>query len=160
VGVLDIGMPGMSGIDVTREVRAARLKTELVLLSVHREGSFVRSGLEAGACAYVVKNAASRELVEAVRSAASHERYVSPSVAGELVAPASPHRQKALTPRERDVLRMLAQGLPSKLIASRLGISVRTVEGHRAAVMDKLGLRSVPELVKYAIAHHLTTLEE
>ncbi len=163
VAVLDVAMPGMTGIEVARKVRDLGLATAVVLLSMHRESEFVRAGLDAGASGYVLKTAETSELVEAIRVAAQGDVYLSPQVTpatalGARAAPAA--GAPALTPRERDVLRLLARGLSTKEIAWALGIGVRTVDTHRADLMDKLGIRNVPGLVKYAIRAHLATLEE
>lgn len=160
VALLDVSMPGTTGIEVTRRVRDMGLRTAVVLVSVHGEREVVESGLDAGASGYVVKEGAGRELVAAVRAAAQGDVYLSPRVADVLKTPREAlGREPDLTPRERDVLRLLATGLTSKEIAARLGISTKTVEGHRAAMMDKLAIRHVAGLVKYAILHHIASLE-
>jgi DNA-binding NarL/FixJ family response regulator len=160
VTVVDIAMPRMTGIEVARAVRDAGLRTAVALLSMHSEPSFVRAGLDAGASAYVLKSARGCDLVDAVRAAANGEVYLSSAVAGAAVAAPRAPTSPALTTRERDVLRLLARGLCSKEIAAELEISVRTVDGFRAQIMDKLGIRNVPGLVKYALRAHLATLEE
>ncbi|GIW72556.1 MAG: oxygen regulatory protein NreC [Planctomycetota bacterium] len=162
VAVLDISMPGTTGIDVCRRVRDEGLRTAVVLLSMHEDLATVREGLEAGASGYVLKDAAASELIRAVRTVAAGDIYLSPSVSSSVVdalRAGSEAPPPALSPRERDVLRLLADGLASKEIASRLGISRRTVDGHRAAIMHKLNIHNVPGLVKYAIRHRLTELE-
>lgn len=162
VAVLDIQMPGLSGIEVCRRLVSEGSRTAVVVLSLHKEELDVQSALEAGVAGYVVKDDAASELVEAIRSAARGEAYISPRLSASLVrairrkgAPAPAQ----LTPRERDVLRLLAEGLRSKEIAGRLNLSPKTVEGHRAALMDKLNIRSVAGLVKYAIRNRLTDVE-
>ncbi len=163
VAVLDIAMPRMTGIEIARKVRDQGLRTAVVLVSAHHEAAYVRGAVDAGASAYVLKDSATRELLDAVRAAASGEVYLSPRIATTALAAlrsgAEPEAP-ALTPRERDVLRHLAQGLSSKEIAAALGIGVATVNGHRTAIMDKLGIRHVPGLVKYAIKHQLASLDE
>jgi DNA-binding NarL/FixJ family response regulator len=162
VAILDIAMPGgTSGIEVCRRIRDEGLNTAVVLLSMHEDPGYVREGLEAGACGYVLKEGASSELIRAVRMVAGGEVYLSPGIASTVVdALRGGHdaQQPSLSPRERDVLRLLADGLASKEIAMKLGISRRTVDGHRAAIMHKLNIHNVPGLVKYAIRHHLTDL--
>jgi DNA-binding NarL/FixJ family response regulator len=157
VAVLDIQMPQLSGIDVARQLAAESSPTAVVVLSLHQEESDVRSALDAGVCGYVVKEDAAAEVVQAIRAAARREMDISPRISGTLVHAL---RQKepgtTLTPRERDVLRLLAEGLRSKEIAARLKLSPKTVEGHRASVMDKLDIHSVAGLVKYALKHRLT----
>jgi DNA-binding NarL/FixJ family response regulator len=164
VAVLDIAMPGMTGIEVARKVRDAGIATATVLLSMHREAEFVRAALDAGASGYVLKTAGTRELVDAIRVAAEGDVYLSPQITSIALAARAAgggrREAAALTPRERDVLRLLARGLSSKEIAASLAIGARTVDTHRADIMDKLGVRSVPGLVKYAIRSHLATLDE
>jgi DNA-binding NarL/FixJ family response regulator len=163
VAVLDIRMPGLSGIEVARKLNEDGLATAVVLLSMHKEESFVQSAMDAGVGGYVVKEDAARELIDAVRAVARGDVYLSPRIAGSVVqalrrgpAPKAAH----LTPRERDVVRLLSEGLTSKEIAARLDLSPKTVDGHRATIMDKLGIRSVAGLVKYAIRNHLSGLDE
>lgn len=163
VAVLDIAMPRLTGVEACRKLREAGIPTEVLLLSVHKERSFVESGLAAGARGYVIKDAAARELVRAIETVAAGEVYLSPKVASVVVSavrgggPARP-RRPSLTGRERDVLRLVAEGLTSKEIAQRLGIATKTVETHRASIMDKLEIRSVAGLTKYAIKKNLTSL--
>lgn len=163
VAVLDIRMPGLTGIELARKLNEEGILTGVVLLSMHKEEAFVQAAMDAGVGGYVVKEDAARELIDAIRAVARGDVYLSPRVAGSVVQairrgppPKVPH----LTPRERDVLRLLAEGLTSKEMASRLDLSPKTVDGHRAAIMDKLGIRSVAGLVKYAIRNHLTDLGE
>jgi DNA-binding NarL/FixJ family response regulator len=160
VAVVDIAMPQMTGIEVARAVRDAGLRTAVVLLSMHSEPSFVRAGLDAGASGYVLKSARGRDLLDAVRAAASGDVYLSPAVAGSVVRATREEPGPELTARERDVLRLLARGLCSKEIAAKLDIATRTVDGYRAQIMEKLDIHNVPGLVKYALRAHLTTLDE
>jgi DNA-binding NarL/FixJ family response regulator len=156
-------MPGLSGIEVARKLNEDGLATAVVLLSMHKEESFVQAAMDAGVGGYVVKEDAARELVDAVLAVSRGDVYLSPRIAGSVVqalrrGPATKSAQ--LTPRERDVLRLLSEGLTSKEIAARLELSPKTVDGHRATIMDKLGIRSVAGLVKYAIRNHLSGLDE
>ncbi len=164
VALLDIAMPRMTGIEVARKLRDSGLETASVILSQHVEPAFFRAALEAGASGYVLKSSDPGELPEAIRVAASGDVYLTPKVAASVVAALragpGPDPPAALTPRERDVLRLLARGLASKEIAAELGIGLRTVDTHRADIARKLGIRHVPGLVKYAIRNHLATLEE
>ena len=167
VAVLDIQMPGLTGLEVARQVVASGAHTKIVLLSMHKEDAFVRAAVDAGVAGYVVKEDAARELTQAIRAAARGDVYLSPRVAGQVMqavragggAAASGARAQ-LTPRERDVLRLLADGLTSKEIAGKLHLSPKTVDGHRTAIMDKLAIRNVAGLVKFAIRNHLTELGE
>jgi DNA-binding NarL/FixJ family response regulator len=166
VAVLDIQMPILSGLEVARRLFAEQASTRVVLLSMHKEEAFVRAAVDAGVAGYVVKEDAARELTDAIRAAVRGDVYLSPRVAGLVVNAVRRNQQRepegrgTLTPRERDVLRLLADGLTSKEIASRLNLSPKTVDGHRTAIMDKLSIRNVAGLVKFAIRNHLTGLDE
>ena len=159
VAVLDIQMPGLSGLEVARRLGDSR--TAIVLLSLHREEQDVQSALDAGVLGYVVKDDLTADLVQAIRAAGRGDMYISPRVSGSLVRALRREPAQAtssLTPRERDVLKLLAEGLRSKDIADRLALSPKTVEGHRAALMEKLDIHSVAGLVKYALKHRLAEL--
>lgn len=166
VAVLDIEMPGISGIDVARQLLAERSTTRAVLLSMHKEEAFVLAAIDAGIAGYVVKEDASRELTDAIRAAARGDVYLSPRVAGQVAqavrrgSSREPDGRGELTTRERDVLRLLAGGLTSKEIATRLSLSPKTVDGHRAMIMDKLSIRNVSGLVRYAIRNRLIDLDQ
>ena len=156
VAVLDVEMPGLSGIEITRRLNQADSLTSVVVLSMHKEAAFVRAAIEAGVLGYVVKQDAAGELIDAIRAAAKGELYVSPRVAGAALR--APERSR-LTPRESDVVRLLAAGKSSKEIAEELKLSAKTVDGYRSAIMEKLGIHSVAGLVKYALRNQLTTLD-
>jgi DNA-binding NarL/FixJ family response regulator len=166
VAVLDIQMPILSGLEVARRLFAEQASTRVVLLSMHKEEAFVRAAVDAGVSGYVVKEDAARELTDAIRAAVRGDVYLSPRVAGQVMNAVrrgqtrEPESRGTLTPRERDVLRLVADGLTSKEIASRLNLSPKTVDGHRTAIMDKLSIRNVAGLVKFAIRNHLTGLDE
>ncbi len=166
VCVLDIQMPLLSGLEVARRLAAEHAGCRVVLLSMHKEEAFVRAAVDAGVAGYVVKEDAARELTDAIRAAVRGDMYLSPRVAGQVIqaarrGPSGPGDGRGnLTPRERDVLRLLADGLTSKEIAARLNLSPKTVDGHRTAIMDKLAIRNVAGLVKFAIRNHLTGLDE
>jgi DNA-binding NarL/FixJ family response regulator len=161
VAIVDVAMPRMTGIEVARKVRDAGQRTAVVLVSIHDEPSFVRAGLEAGASAYILKASGPEELLAAIRAAAEGDMYLSPKVTAKALGALGPRGgADTLTVRERDVLRLLARGLSSKEMASCLGIGARTVDTHRASLMEKLGIHHVPGLVKYAIRSHLASLEE
>lgn len=159
VAVLDIQMPGLSGIEVARKLNDEDSHTSVLVLSMHTEDHFVEAAMSAGAVGYILKGEAGREISQAVHATARGESYISPQIAGTLVKAMrqKPGIQPKLSGRERDVLRLLSEGLSSKAIASTLGLAPKTVEGNRAAIMDKLGIRSVAGLVKYAIRNHLTS---
>ncbi len=160
--IVDLSLPGLNGIDVTRAVHTEVPDTRVVVFSIHGDEPHVREALRAGAMGYVLKDSLAGDFLEAIVQVATGRRYLSPSLA-ELVitsfAQESPSDSAApsegLSPREREVLILVAEGHTSAAIASRLGIGVRTVEWHRARVLHKLGLRSVAELVRYAIQQGL-----
>jgi DNA-binding NarL/FixJ family response regulator len=157
--IADVQMPRMTGIELSRRLRELKSSSAVVLLSMHREPAYVRSALEAGAAGYVLKESASRELLECVNAVREGRPWFSPELGEIDLGPAGLQQEQPLTPRERDVLRLLAQGMGSKEIAFELHLSVRTVDGYRAAIMDKLRIRTIPGLVKYALKHHLTHLD-
>ena len=155
--VLDIWMPNLSGIGAVSGIRRKSPGTRVVMMSQHDTGSYVQSALREGACGYVLKTAASDELLTALRAAMENKCFLSPEVAQTVVESfTQPARDlesplDGLTGREREVLQLIAEGLSSKEVATRLSISVRTVESHRSAVMGKLGVHKVAGLVRFAI---------
>ncbi len=166
VVVMDIGMPGLNGIEATRQVTTHHPRTKVVALSMNADRRYVHAMFEAGAWAYLVKSSASEELIRAIRAVAHDEKYVSPTVASAVldafvVGPKATQRDPRgeLSPREREVLQLLAEGMTSKEIAARLDLAVSTIETHRKQIMAKLELRSVAELTKFAIRTGITTLE-
>lgn len=154
VAVLDIAMPGMSGIEAATAIREASPETRVVALSMYGDEHYRQRMLAAGASGYVLKNEAGAELVEAIRTVCLGGTFMSPSLSrGELPQPqrCADLDLGLLTGRERDVLRLLAQGRRTKDIAADLGISVKTVETYRGRVMLKLGIDNLVGLVKFAI---------
>jgi two-component system response regulator NreC len=157
--LMDIGLPDLSGIDATREIKRIRPGIAVVALTIHEDEEYFFKMLEAGASGYVPKRAAPEELLTAIRSAAAGEVYLYPSLAKLLVKDylAQEHTSEAgkaldgLTEREQEVLRYLAEGVASDEIAEALVISTKTVARHRENIMQKLGLHSRSELVRYAI---------
>jgi len=162
--VVDLMMPGLSGFDVTRRVTKKLPKTHVVILSMYSSEAHVVEALRSGAAAYVLKDASAEELVAAIREAASGRRYLSAPFSNDLIdsylkRPGGVDPYDTLTPREREVLHLVAEGLTSGEIAGRLFISPRTAESHRANLMRKLGLRNQTELVRYALRRGLLALE-
>ncbi|HVZ23966.1 MAG TPA: response regulator transcription factor [Vicinamibacterales bacterium] len=147
--VLDLSLPGKSGIEVAAELRASCPGAALVVLTRHREPSFVRQLFAAGALAYVLKQSASRELLAAVRAAAIGRRYIDMALHDEHATPVS-RASLAVTEREAAVLRLTAAGHTHKEIGAMLGIAEKTVEAHKANAMRKLNLRSRADLIRHA----------
>jgi len=167
VVVMDIGMERMNGIEATRQILSRIEGCRVIALSVHADKRYVQHMLRAGASGYVLKEAACGDLVQAITTVAGGERYFSPRIDlpaenGKLPASPSLDAEGAyarLTPREREVLKLLSEGETSREIAGLLDISPRTVETHRRNIMRKLGLHSVAGLTKYAIREGLTSVE-
>ncbi len=162
VAVVDLTMPRLSGVEAIRQIRRDLPATEVVVLSVHDSEAYVVQALRAGAAGYVLKRNAATELAEAIRAAASGQAYLHPAVARRVIddylsrIQGSPdeafaEQHEKLSPREREVLQLAAEGHSTRAIAGLLCLSTKTVEHHRASVMTKLGLHGQTELVKYAI---------
>jgi two-component system NarL family response regulator len=163
--VLDIAMPEMNGEQVARELRHRRPELKIVALSGYTDRQFVRAMSKAGAKAYVVKSASGRELIQALRAVASGKNYLSPEVTGavmtlwEETAPSAElSAHSALGKREKEVLKLIAEGHRSAKIASQMGIAVATVEAHRRNILRKLQLHSAADLTRYALRHGMITL--
>ncbi len=162
VVLMDVGLPDMNGIETTRALREELPGVRVLALSTHSDRRYVASMLEAGASGYVVKAAAADELLRAIEAVAAGQRFLSPEITGIALGldggpPASPCA--VLGPRERQVLKLLAEGLTTAAIAERLSISPKTVETHRRNIAQKLGVKGIAELTKFAIREGLTTLE-
>lgn len=154
VVVMDVTMPELNGIEATRRIRTATPSAHVLALSVHRDGVYVREIVRAGAEGYILKESADTELLTAVRAVAAGHSYLSPEIASHVL---KDYRKQAvdpldlLSPREREILQLLAEGKTNKDIATQLNLSVYTVDGHRTRIMEKLGLHSLGELVRFAI---------
>jgi DNA-binding NarL/FixJ family response regulator len=162
--VMDVAMPDLNGIEATRKIMTDQPGTKIVALSMHTDPRFTSEMLRAGAKAYVPKESAFTELAEAVRSVAAGNVYVSPRVASATAAAVSTENGtksafRRLSPREREVLQLMAEGLATKEVAAELNVSVKTIETQRRQIMEKLQLFSVAELTKYAIREGLTTVD-
>ncbi len=167
VVVMDIGMPELNGIEATRRILAENPRAKVIALSTHSDKRYVLEMLEAGAKGYVLKEAASHELLRALHAVMAGKNFLSPDITGAVVEgmmnrddprPAST-AYSALTTREREILQLLAEGKTSGGIAQALHISAQTVETHRRNIMRKLDLHNVAELTRYAIKEGLTGLE-
>ena len=159
--VADISMPHLNGIDALVQIRHDTPDTRVVLLTMHRDITYARRAFDAGASGYVLKHAAPVELVLALRAALRGRTFISPDLAGELLrtsaqAPeARANPVAAMTPRQREVLQLFAEGKSAKEIASILGLSARTVEDHKYRMMESLGIGNSAELVHFAFKHGL-----
>lgn len=154
VAVLDISMPLLNGIDAAREIRAASPRTKSILLTMHNEEQYALEALRAGIKGYVLKTQAGAELVQAIRSILRGGFYLSPGISESVVNAALANNAVALDPltqRERQVLQLIAEGKTNKEIAQHLGMSVKTVESHRANLMKKLAVHETAGLVRHAI---------
>ncbi len=161
LAIVDVSLPDMGGVELTRHIRSALPSTRVLILTVHEDDGLLREALRAGASGYIVKRAASSELLNALRSVTRGEIYVHPAMMRSLVRDAAPQGSvtasspESLTRRELDVLRRIARGYTNRQIAEELELSVRTIEAHRANLMGKLGLQSRVELVQFATDHDL-----
>lgn len=163
--VLDFALPELNGLEVTRQVRATHPQTEVLILTMHESEQLARELLAAGARGFVFKSDAGKTLVTAVQHLLEHRPYctakLSPLVQEVFLHPEPPEATafagSALTPREREIVQLIAEGRSSKEVADALGISVKTVDTHRANLMRKLDIHSVSELVRYAIRENITT---
>lgn len=162
VAIVDITMPDSNGFEATRQIRKAAPQTEVLILTMHESEQTLREVLDAGARGYVLKSDLDLSLVAAVESLLRHEPFFSSRVSemvleGYLKGSTQPgvNRQTPLTPRQREVVRLLAEGKTNKEVAVSLGISVKTAETHRTLVMRKLRLRSFSDLVRYAVRQKL-----
>jgi two-component system response regulator NreC len=158
--LLDIGMPEMDGIQVTKALKASSPGITVLILTAHEDVALLREAIRAGAAGYVVKRAVDSELVGAMEAVLRGDLYVHPAVTRALLADSMPLSAQEgdsaldmLTPREQEVLALLAEGLTNQQVAEKLVLSVRTVESHRANIQDKLALRSRADLVKFAAEH-------
>jgi DNA-binding NarL/FixJ family response regulator len=164
VVVADIAMPILNGIEALVQLRQSGDRVPFVFLTMHRDVAYARRALDAGASGYVLKHSAPAELVTAIRAALDGKTYLTPQLAGEVLNAMKDRPEKAadpvasLTPRQRQVIQLVAEGRSAKEIASSLSISVRTVEFHKYQIMETLGLHTNAELTHFAIKHGLVEL--
>ena len=159
VAVLDIGMPMLNGIEATRQIVTAAPAIAIVVLSMHSDETYVLRALKAGAKGYLLKNSAEADLIQAVRAVADGKSFFSPAIGRMLLEDYMRQVAKKevedsydlLTPREKEILQLVAEGKTNKEIANILTLSVYTVESHRGHILEKLNLHSVPELILYAV---------
>ena len=166
VVIMDIALPGINGVDATREILSKAPEIKVLALSTYSEKQFIFAMLKAGALGYLVKDCAFEELVSAVRSVVENKIYIAPKVLNIVVKEYLNHKSEELpkddiqlTPRERDVLRLITKGRNTKEVASELYVSAKTIETHRQNIMNKLGIHNVAELTLYAVQIGLITLD-
>jgi DNA-binding NarL/FixJ family response regulator len=169
VAVLDLGMPELSGVGAARQIRAAVPEVKVLVLTMHESDQMVQLALDAGAHGYILKSDLTDTLPKAVKAVVEGKRFLTPKVS-EIVLDGflktrNRHRQgervaSRPTPREVEIIRLLAEGKTNKEIAALLGIAVRTIETHRSKIMLKLGLHSLAELIHYAMRHGIATVQE
>jgi len=165
--IMDVSMPDMNGTEATRKITEQNLGVRIIALSMHTDRRFILGMLEAGASGYLLKDCAFEELARAIRQVAGGMTYLSPKIS-EVVVKGYLHKAPGqfqtpcsmLSPREREILQLLAEGMAAKEIADYLKISVKTVETHRRKMMDKLDMRGNAELTKFAVREGLVSIEE
>lgn len=164
VVILDLAMPGLNGLETTRRIRRSAPRTAVVVLTMHNSEQIAREVLQAGARGYILKSDAGRDLVQAVEAVARGQHFLTSRIA-EVVLESylqagaetdSPTPRGGLTEREREIVQLLSEGRTNKEVASRLNISTKTVETHRANIMRKLRLKSLGDLIRYAIRNRIT----
>ena len=162
VVILDLGMPGLNGLEAARQIRKLLPSSEVLILTMHESEQVIQEVLAAGARGYVLKSDAGRDLVTAVEALSHHKTFFTSSVAEMVLRKfldgspmAQPTEVSSLTPREREVVQLLAEGKGNKEVASILGISVKTAETHRTNIMRKLECHSLSDLVRYAIRNNI-----
>ena len=157
--VMDVAMPNLNGIEATRQIIAAQPKVAIVVLSMHSDESYVMRALKAGARGYLLKDSAEADLIQAIRTVVLGKSFFSPAISKMLLEDYGRHLQQRgmedsydlLTPREREILQLAAEGKSNKEVAAHLNLSLYTVETHRTNLMQKLNLHSVPEMILYAV---------
>lgn len=166
VVIMDISMPDLNGMEATRQMLKELPHLKVIALSMHSDRRYILGMFEAGASGFLLKDCAFEELASAIDTVVANQPYLSPSIAGTVIQdfvhgtpPTESSATAVLTAREREVLQLLAEGWSTSQIGSHLHVSVKTVETHRRRIMEKLGLRGIAELTKYAIREGLTSLE-
>lgn len=166
--VMDVAMPRLNGVQAAEQIRNLGLRTQVIILSMHSDEALVRQALQNGVKGYLLKNSVATELLVAARAAQRGEIYLSPAISKILVTdfvtgqtpPDAPGGFDSLSPREREVLQLIAEGHTNKSIAEIMHVSVKTIEKHRASVMTKLNVQDLAALIRLAIKHGLIFLDE
>jgi len=163
VAIIDVGMPELNGLEATRQILKALPQTEILILTMHESEQIVREVLDAGARGYVLKSDAGKDLVAAVEALCQHRTFFSSKISEMLlrsyIRPTRSEQPETtrgrLTAREREIVQLLAEGKSNKEVANALNISIKTAETHRTNIMNKLDLRSITELVRYAVRNNI-----
>ena len=156
--ITDLAMPGLSGLDALARLRAAHVQSKIIVLTMHHDAELATDAIRGGASSFLLKESAGDELLTAVRHALDGKVYITPTVTQEIMermAGPAQAKEPHLTPRQRDILRLIVKGQRMKEIAATLGLSTRTVEGHKYQMMEALGVTSTAELVRYALERQL-----
>jgi DNA-binding NarL/FixJ family response regulator len=156
--ITDLSMPGLSGLDALARLRTEHIQSKVIVLTMHHDADLAADAIRGGASGFLLKESAGDELLTAVRHALDGKVYITPTVAQEIMermADPAKTKEPQVTPRQRDILRLIVQGQRMKEIAATLGLSTRTVEGHKYQMMEALGVTSTAELVRYALERRL-----
>jgi DNA-binding NarL/FixJ family response regulator len=169
IAIIDISLPLLNGLEAARQIKKSEPQTKLIFLTMHAEENFVRDAFQAGGSGYILKKSATAELVFAIKEVYLGRTYVSPSIAHGIVTqalyPSSPppdsqeSNPAQLTPRQLEILQLVAEGKSNKDIALILNLAVKTVEFHKTRIMQLLGLKTTSQLTKYAITHGIISIE-
>ena len=163
--ILDVSMPKLNGLDAGRQLKKRLPSSKLIFLTMHADPMYAKEAFQIGASGFLLKRSAASELKQAIHAVMKGQYYVTPAIAKDFLSactqeiPASPALTNSLTPRQREVLQLIAEGHSTKEMASMLNVSPKTIEFHRAQIIQELGLHTSAELTRYAIAHGLISPE-
>ncbi len=153
IALIDVSMPDMAGLEAAQKLLAGAPNCKVIFVSMHAKPEFVREAFGVGASGYVLKRSAASQLLDAIQEVLKGNVYISPQIAGDVLTAFLHPQSRALTERQRQVLRLISEGRSGKEIAENLKISVKTAQFHRATIMHKLGVHSTAELTKYSMDH-------